>query len=148
MGQLCHLLDSTIHLFYILTAFLSTCYYIRKGNADFFQLFIFSSISLDPMKLEPLFKERQIEKDASYAVTHQWNPIFKRIQRNLFTKQKRLTENKFMAPKGKMQGGGINQELQLQRHAAKCRTESQQGPTVQPREHYSRFCDNFCEERI
>ena len=66
MSQLCYLVDSTIHLFYILTAFLSTCYYIRKGNVDFFQLFVFSSISLDLMNLEPLFKESQIEKDSCH----------------------------------------------------------------------------------
>ena len=64
----------------------------------------FAATQMGPEKIL-LSEERQIEKDASYAVTHQWNPIFKRIQRNLFTKQKRLTENKFMAPKGKMQGG-------------------------------------------
>ena len=86
MGQLCHLLDSTIHLFYILTAFLSTCYYIRKGNADFFQLFIFSSISLDPMKLEPLFKEGQIEKDSCHLYAESKKK--KKGQMNQFTKQK------------------------------------------------------------
>ena len=45
--------SSSLHL----TAFLSTCYYIRKGNEDFFLFFNFfsSSISLDLMNLEPLF---------------------------------------------------------------------------------------------
>ena len=55
-------------------------------------------------KMEPdmimLSEVSQTEKDISYDITHQWNPIFKRIERNLFTKQKRLTENKFMATKG------------------------------------------------
>ena len=57
-------------------------------------------------KMEPemimLSEVSQTEKDISYDTTHQWNPIFKRIQRNLFTKQERLTENKFMAIKGQM----------------------------------------------
>jgi len=55
-------------------------------------------------KMEPdmimLSEVSQTEKDISYDITHQWNPIFKSIERNLFTKQKRLTENKFMATKG------------------------------------------------
>ena len=67
MCQLCHLVGNTVHLLYILTAFFIYFLLHQEGQCRFlffFFIFFFSSISLNLMNLEPLFKVSQIEKDS------------------------------------------------------------------------------------
>ena len=56
-------------------------------------------------------------------------------------------ENKLMVFKGETWRGGINQELEINKHTTLQNTDYHQGPTLHG-ELYSIFCDNLDEKKI
>ena len=80
-----------------------------------------------------------------------WNLTLKKIQMNLFTKQKQTY--RYQKQTYGYQRGNVVWEDRLgawdeHTHTTLYKINNQQGPAVEHRELYSTFCDNLYEKRI